>query len=151
MKHNMTIRKILGRLKRDQRGAMSVELALIATALFFAALPLSDLIASVYNSQQLASANRAAMNYALNNPNDSSGTESAAKNNAGSMDQERMSVSTSTFCECGGSEYSCDNECAYGMQQYMTVSTTYTQSLTIDYPGYGQEVPITKSLTVRTE
>lgn len=137
--------------RQNQRGAMSVELALIGSALFFAALPLSDLISSVYNSQQLVSATRAAMNYALKHPDDTAGIEGAAQNNAGSMDTEKMSVSTSTFCECGGSSYSCNNVCAYGMQEYLTVSATYTQTLMIDYPGYGQEVPITKELTVRTE
>lgn len=146
-----TIHTHMKRWKHDQRGIISVELALIATAVFFALLPLADIASTIYNSQQLSSSIRTAMQYAAENPDDTAGIESVAEANAGSLDTDAMSVTTSEFCECGGSVYGCNNSCAYGMQTYLSVSATYDQTLLVDYPGYGQQFPITKELTVRIE
>ena len=135
----------------NKHGAISVELALIASAVFLSALPLTDIITRVYNSQQLASAVRASMQYAMTNPDDSAGIESVAQSNAGSLDTDEMTVTTTETCECNGITQTCGDSCAYGEQTYLTVSATYNQTLIMDYPAYGNEVPITRELSVRIE
>lgn len=139
------------RWKKDQQGVISVEMALIATAVFFAALPLSDLAARVYNSLQLSNSLRAAMQYAIEHPDDEAGIQNVALGNAGSLDTEQMSVDPDQFCECNGSTYNCADTCGYGMQTYLSITATYNQELLMDYPGYGNVLPMTKELTVRIE
>ena len=141
----------LRRLKRNEQGAISVEMALIGTAVFFVALPLSDLIVRTYNGQQLASSVRAAMQYAINNPDDPSGIEDIAAQNAGSLDSEKLSFTTTQFCECNATVQACGDVCAYGEQTFLTISGAYTQTLRMSYPVYGNEVPITHDLTLRTQ
>lgn len=141
----------LFKLSRHNDGSISVELALIATALFFAALPLGDLVTRMYNGQQLSSAVRAGMTHAMKNGWDTSGVETAVTSNSGSLNPEGMEVDTDEFCECNGAISSCDEVCEYGMQTFLTVSASYTQNLFVDYPGYGDETIINRSLTVRVE
>lgn len=146
----ISIRKISAFFKRND-GAVSVEMGLIASAIFLSIIPLSDLVTRIHNGQQLASSVRASMQYVINNPDDTSGIESVAESNAGSLDTDELTVSSSEFCECNGVTQTCGDSCAYGEQTYLSVSATYNQSLTMEYPGYGNEVPITHELTMRVE
>ena len=139
------------KMQSDQRGVISVELALIASVVFFAVLPLADFATRIYNGLQLASSVRSAMQYAIEHPDDTDGIESIAESNAGTLDTNEMHVTTSQFCECGGSVYSCENTCGYGMQTYLNVNATYNQELLMTYPGYGGVTTITKELTVRIQ
>lgn len=137
--------------RRDERGAISVEMALIASAMFFAALPLADMTVRLFSSMQLTSSVRAGMQYAMEHPDDIAGIENAMMGNTGSLDSEVMEVSVDQFCECAGTVYGCDEVCGYGMQTFLSLNASYNQGLLMDYPGFGQSLPMTKSMTLRIE
>lgn len=136
---------------RQEKGVVSVEMALIATSVFLLILPLTDFSTRLYNSMQLASAVRAAAQYAIAHPEDIAGIEAAAGNNAGSLDSEELTIETEGFCECGGTAYACENDCGYGMQSYLSISANYNQELLVSYPGYGDSTTITHTTTIRIE
>lgn len=138
-------------LKDDTRGAISVEIALIASAIFLSTLPVADIMVRVHSGLQVSSAVRAGMQYAMNNPTDYDGIEDIVLQNAGALDADEFTVVASEFCECNGTAQTCGDVCAYGEQSYVNVTGTYNQSLMINYPVYGNTTVITRELAMRVE
>lgn len=135
----------------NRQGSVSVEMALIASAFFFVALPVADVGTRLYTSLELSSAVRTGLQYAIRNPDDSAGIQSVVENNVDGMDTNELAVTASEFCECNGSSQTCGDVCAYGEQTYVQVSATYDQELLMNYPIYGNTLPITRTVSVRIE
>lgn len=103
---------------RDERGAISVEWALIAPVLTLALMGAVDLGGAAIHKMQMANAVRAGLQYAsVRKPvsGDMAGIENAVKQNAPPDDLSSRVVTATYYCECpDNSSTSCTASCPLG-------------------------------------
>jgi len=122
-----SLHNLLGRLGADQRGVSAIEAAITLPVLALALGGVLEFGLNVYNRQQLQPAVQAGMQYALRNPNDTTGimnaVSAALPANAGVV------VNAPTYvCECNnGTQVTCSplGTCSAGVpRRIMTVSVS---------------------------
>lgn len=147
------MRTLLGafhRLHRQTEGAAAIEFALITTGLIFIIIPMIDVGQALINSLRIDSALRAGLQYAISEPDDSAGIQSAVQNGT-TIASASITPGITTFCECDGTTQTCGTSCAGTMATYKTISATYNMPLLMDYPGFANPYPISRSVTFRSE
>jgi Flp pilus assembly protein TadG len=144
-------------LLRDENGASLVELAFVLPLfplLLFGAL---DFARAFYVSVEIAGAAQAAALYGSENPNDTTGMQDAAKDDA--PDVPNLSVGTHTYgTECpDGTQYTANTSsmptCSGGTIQAVyrvNVTVTGTYSPLIPWPGVPSSMSLTSSAAMRS-
>ncbi len=122
-----SLRDLWSRLGADQRGVSAIEAAIALPVLALALCGVLEFGLNVYNRQQLQVAVQAGMQFALRNPNDTTGIMSAIS--AALPASANATVSTPTYvCECSnGAQISCSpmGTCSVGApRRIMTVSVS---------------------------
>jgi Flp pilus assembly protein TadG len=135
---------------KDERGAITVEMAVIATAVFFMVPIMMDLTALISGSMILASSVRAGDTIALAQPSNTSAIGEAIAQASG-LPTSSVIVGTSTFCECDTVSTLCSTTTCPGggtPATYMTISAQYTVPTILEYPT-PNPFTLTKSNTLR--
>ncbi len=115
------------RLGADQRGVSAIEAAIALPVLALALAGTLEFGLNVYNRQQLQAAVQAGVQYALRNPNDTAGVQSAIT--AALPADAGATVTTPTYaCECNdGTAIACNplGSCTQGSgRRIMSVTVT---------------------------
>lgn len=127
------IRRLTG-LPRDRSGNVLVEFGLLLPVAMVLLLGLVDYGRAVHERMALQSAARAGGEYAMRNFSDTAGIEQAVQQ-AGALEGETLTVTTSQFCECpGGASVPCGGTCATG-DFLAFVSVTVTKPFATLLPG----------------
>lgn len=138
------------RLLRENSGSLSIELALIAMALFFALLVIFDTMRVINGYMNLSAAIRSGMQYAIFRPLDSSGISAAVKSTSSELEEDLLDVENSTSCLCDNKPIACGLEsCAGNMRTYITINASYNQPLTVIYPLIGSNMNLNRTTTFR--
>ena len=115
------MRKALGIVLRDRRGNMALEFALLLPAILILLGGIIEFGSAMYASSALESAARAGAHYAFEKGLDKSGIEQAVKS-ASTYPPQKLTVSSSMFCECAGVTVSCSSDCAGGYAPFKFVT-----------------------------
>jgi Flp pilus assembly protein TadG len=145
-------------LLRDENGASLVELAFVLPLfplLLFGSL---DFARAFYVSVEIAGAAQAAALYGSQNPTDTSGMQTAAKDDA--PDVPNLSAGTTTYgTECSdGTHYTANTQtmptvstCSGATPVYrINVTVTGTYSPLIPWPGVPSSMSLTSSASTRS-
>jgi Flp pilus assembly protein TadG len=151
-----TLRRSATRRLRDESGAVSVELALVAiafVALFVGAFDFGQL---AKESLRVNGAARAGAQYALQGGQaaaaDTSSVIKAAHD--GGMDTTNdLNVTARNYCACAGSsgEVGCSTNCGDGKYalMYVEVKVDNDVALLFDYPGIASPQNVASTVTMR--
>lgn len=143
-KHIQTIRD-------DCSGAMTIEMALVATATFFIMPILIDITTTISSGINLSGSLRAGAQVALVQPSNTEAIGEAVAVSSG-FDASLVTVGTSTFCECDGIAVQCTTTtCSGGTtpSTFMTITADYDTPTYVTYPGGSNPFAITRSTTIR--
>jgi Flp pilus assembly protein TadG len=142
---------------RDESGYHGLlELAIVMPMLLLLLFGAVDLGRFYYLTQQMAGAAHAAVEYAVQNPTDTTGIQNAATDD---VDPSASSISAGTptyGCECSdGSQYSSNcttkpTTCTYNVvyRVSIVVSTTYTTMF--PWPGIPSSFSVSSTAAMRT-
>ena len=124
---HMSLLGLWRRLGADQRGVSAIEAAIALPILALALAGTLEFGLNVYNRQQLQAAVQAGVQYALRNPNDTTGVQSAIT--AALPTDAGATVATPTYaCECNdGTAVTCNplGTCSTGSaRRIMSMSVT---------------------------
>jgi hypothetical protein len=136
------MREALGVILRDARGNMALEFALLLPAILILLGGIIEFGSAMYASSALESAARAGAHYAFEKGLDKSGIEQAVKG-ASTYPPQKLSVSSSMFCECGGTAVSCSSECTGGYAPFKFVTVQVTAPNDPWFPVIEKVVPLT--------
>ncbi len=121
---------------RRERGQSLVELALVLPLLMLVILGAIDFGRVFYASMTVAGAARNGAQYASENPTDTTGIQSAALDDAGSLDPApTVTVSGPTSDGNGG--------------EYVRVQVDHEFSTLIPWPGLPSSIEISRAVTMR--
>lgn len=158
----MIKRDKIKQLFANDRGAVMVETALIATVLGTIGLGVLDFGLAFTRNMQLANAARAGMQYALvRRPvdEDYSAIVNAVNTAAPSLTADSgRQVNTTLYCECpdgtasdcvgeGGEDLTCDD--GNMRAAYLDISITETHTLLFSYPGIDDTLTLSQTATLR--
>ncbi|HYG85168.1 MAG TPA: TadE/TadG family type IV pilus assembly protein [Azospirillum sp.] len=141
------------RLTASRDGNVAVEFALIAPVLILLFTGLIDLGRAFYDGMALETAARSAVQYARQNPGDTTGIRAAALTGSGvpmgaTVDPPKQ------FCECpNGSSIGCGSQCASGEPYLVFLSVTVRENFQsiLPYPGLPSPLPLTGSAVLRVQ
>jgi Flp pilus assembly protein TadG len=145
--HSGWFRRLLG----CRRGAAAVEFALMTPIVTAAMVGVTDMGLAANEKMRLTNAARAGAQYALSNPTDTNGTQSAVQSAAPGMSS--VSVSLSKTCGCAdGSSLTCGNTCNSGITRtYITVTASTTHTFLVSYPAFGSSIALSSSASIRIQ
>ena len=119
------MRKQLVDILRDARGNMALEFALLLPAILILLGGIIEFGSAMYASSALESAARAGAHYAFEKGLDKPGIEQAVKG-ASTYPPQKLTVSSSMFCECAGAGVACNSECTGGYAPFKFVTVNVT-------------------------
>ncbi len=125
---------IWNRLKRDARGTIAVEFALIAPVLIFMTMGVADYGRAMTQRSQLDAAARAGLQVLLRNFNDVNGARTAAQGMAAGA-----SVTATVVCVCpNGATISCTSgNCPTGVKKRTaTIAVTRPFAMLVPWPPF---------------
>jgi Flp pilus assembly protein TadG len=138
-----------------EAGQSLVETALFVPIMLIAVLVTADLGRACYAAIEVADAARAGVQYGAQSvvtAADTSGMQTAAKNDA--ADLSALNVSATSFCACvDGSQVNCiTGTCSSGTPgTYVQVTTSTTFTPLIDYPGLPSSIPLGDTAVMRVQ
>ncbi len=143
--------RFLKRFAKEEDGGPAVEFAIVGAFLAVSIPAMLDLATLINSNVKLLNGMRAASQYAVKYPTNSTGIASALSNASG-IPTQSLTVTTSQFCECAGITTSCASSCSAGVQMGVFDKVTAVYDMTAQY-NYRQLFPqtITKDITVRTQ
>ncbi len=125
-------------LLRGEQGASLVELALLLPLFILLMFGAVDVGRAFYYSIEIAGAAHAAAMYGSQNPEDTTGMQTAAQDDAPNV--PNLSVGTPTYgCECAdGSSYgsTCPSSCPSSLNTVWRVKVTVTATYTTLFPWH---------------
>ena len=142
-----------GAFREATRGALTVELALLAPVLAALLVGAIDFGSYIHQKMQLQNASRAGAQFAIQrdgNASDSAGIENAVRA-ASDLDAGTGAVVSATFCGCAdGSESvvkateGCDGTCSGGEFPALSIRVTVSNTFAplFDYPGLPNPLPL---------
>lgn len=153
----MNIDRLLRRLRalrRDEKGSILVETALVLSAFGLLALLVYDFGGLFIRQMQVTNAVRAGTQYALvRKPVGGDLTQvRAAVLNAAPDNAVEQSVTASLYCECAdGTKLQCTEICADGSDRGSYVALDYSElyNMMFRYPGLQQSYRLSEQSTVR--
>src|SRR2546425_814710 len=109
-------------LRKDCKGAASVEMAIIATSVVVLAPLLFDLASVTSSFMSLSGSLRAGVQLALMQPSNTSGITQTIQTASG-FPADSVTVDTSQFCECNSNNVGCGTACGGTTPyKYMTIT-----------------------------
>ncbi|HEX9448032.1 MAG TPA: TadE/TadG family type IV pilus assembly protein [Dongiaceae bacterium] len=149
---------LLRRLRRDVKGSIAVEAALILPVLTLLFVGAVDFGAAMMARTELFNAVHAGMLYALNHPDDLAKTKIAVQQASSTeTGAGTMTVTATATCYCvGGASVSgsCTTAvCPGGVRddyQIVNISATQTYTLLMNFPPLPSSVTLSENATVRT-
>lgn len=130
-------------LSKSAEGNIAVEMALVLPLMTMLLGGIYQYASGVAQTMSLTRAARAAAQYAMENPSDTTGIQNAAQN-AGNLTAANLSVTTTTYCMCSdGTSVSCSGTCAADTNPEQYVSVTITQPYTPPLHYNGMSTPST--------
>lgn len=146
----MTRRPSPRMLMGDARGSAAVGFALALPLLMMIVSGLINYGAHMVDATAMKNGARAAAQFARVNPSDSAGIKAIAAN-AGKLDPERLTVTTTLFCECtSGIVVACTTQCTgTAMQKFIRIDLKQSYIPIIPYPGVALPSETTGSATIR--
>jgi Flp pilus assembly protein TadG len=149
----VSLKRMICRLARSQRGASLVEFAILAPVFIFMFVGIVEIGRYTYYAIVLSNAARAGVQYGaqtLSTAQDAVGMASAAAADAMSIPQ--MSASPSYFCMDTSTNTTvspCPDPLPTDDAYYVKVVTTGTFASLLHYPGIPNNVPISGSAVMR--
>ncbi len=135
---------------KDCSGALTIEMALIATLTFFLIPALIDIATIISSNMTIRSSLRAGTQVALVQPSNTAAIREAVVVSSG-YPEETVDVDTAIFCECDGITVSCSTpSCSEGItpSTFMTITANYVPDTLLSYPD-PNPFAVTKTTTVR--
>lgn len=147
------------RLLRSESGSSVIEAAILAPALLLLFLGAADFGRGYYLAEEVAGAAHSGAEYAIQNPgnvaSDSTGIETAAKNDAPNV--PNLHVGTPTWgCECSdGTSYSAScstvpSKCTTNWVYKVTVTASAGYTPLFPWPGIPTSIALSSSATMRS-
>lgn len=149
------VRRTIGAILAECRGAASVELAVALPALLLLGLGAVNQGHTIVRNMQLANAVRSGTQYAVVRApvaGDLSQIVDAVRNTAPPDTTGTQNISVAHFCECpDGSAIACDALCPSGEDRraFVTVTLTETYPKLIEFPGMADKTRLRQEATVR--
>ena len=128
--------KLLKKFAGDESGGPAVEFALVGVFLALMMPSLVDVATMVDGAMRLSIGMRAAEQFALKYPNDTSGITTAATQASG-ISSNLISITSPQFCECDGASSVCSNSCGAGAVKATYVNLTVTYAISSKYTTQG--------------
>jgi Flp pilus assembly protein TadG len=150
------MKRLTNRKTKKQIGHAILELALMAPALMLFVFGAGDFGRVFYTSLEVANASAAGALYGsqtVGTAKDTSGMQTAAKNEAQDLKAASLTVSASEFCQCPDkSSVSCGGSCASGkIRLYVSVTASYPFTPLVKYPGIPSQTTVTKTSVMRVQ
>ena len=127
---------LLKKFIADEGGGPAVEFALVGVFLALMMPSLVDVATMVDGAMRLSIGMRAAEQFALKYPANTSGITTAATQASG-ISSDLISISSPQFCECDGASSSCNNSCGAGATKATFVNLTVTYTISSKYTTHG--------------
>lgn len=147
------------KLLDSESGSSLIEAAVLAPVLLLLLLGAADFGRGYYLAEEVAGAAHSGAEYAIQNPgnfsNDSTGIETAAKNDAPDVSNLRVAA-PSWGCECSdGSSYSAScaavpSGCTSNWVYKVTVTASAGYSPLFHWPGLPTSIALSSSATMRS-
>jgi len=138
-------------LRKDCRGAATIEMALVAVTVVALAPLMMDLANVITSYVSLGGGLRAGMQYALTNPTNTAGITQTIRTASGLGNN--VTVTAPESCDCAGSSATCGVTCPLGGQPaaYVALTVNYSVPTLLPYSGFANSFPINKAVTVRVQ
>jgi hypothetical protein len=146
MRNGITYRN----LRSECSGAITVEMAIVAMAVFFMIPVLMDLTSLIANGITLSSSLRAGQQVALAQPSNTTAIREAITLSGG-FEEDSVGVETETFCECDNISTLCTTSTCPGggtPATFMTITASYSVPTALEYPD-PNPFDITRTSTIR--
>lgn len=134
----------------NESGAVALEMAWVGTFMSLMMIALVDLSDVVYSAMKLSAGVGTCVPYAIQNPTDTSGMTTVLQRSSG-LDADKLSITTTEFCECNGNASECTAACTKGIEKYVTLKVSYLRPLIFSYPGVDNPYNIDHEQTVRIQ
>ena len=138
----------------DRTGTSFMETALLLPVMLLLCCGTMDFARVVYAGIEIASAAGAGVQFGALTPGNSgntSGMIQAALTDAADLGSS-VTASASNFCTCSGSTVDCSTTCnGTAPSGYVSVTTNYTFSSVIAYPGVPQTVSLSRTARMRVQ
>jgi len=143
---------------QSQRGDSLLETAIAAPVLLLLTLGIVEFGRAWYLQNELAGAAQAGAIYGSQNPTDTEGMETVAKDNApdvsSATDVSGFSATASWGCECsttGVASASCASAptCSYNVVDYVLVTVSATYKPFVEWPGLPESIPLSEKIRMR--
>ena len=143
---------LIHRLFASRRGISALEFALVAPVLILIFGGLVDVGRAWYDSMSMSMAARSAVEYARNNPRNTTGIQLTAVKSGGVV--EGTSVETSLSCSCqDGSRVVCTGMCPSSEVPFVYITVVVSGAFEPLLPNFGFKLPsvISRSATLRVQ
>jgi len=133
-----------------RRGAIAVELGLVAPVLATLVLGMFEYYGATKHAMQLANAARAGAEYAMSYPSDSAGIEQVVLG-AGQLSSEGLTIAVNQVCECpNGIAVSCTDTCSGNLSNvYIQVALSQPARSILSSSGVMPGYTLSTSATMR--
>jgi hypothetical protein len=155
------IRKLIELLRRNEKGAALVELAIVCPVFVIIAAGVADFVLLMFAQMEVYAAADAGARYATmfpwNSTNVANAVTSATKASSGSSSPITATPAPTNFCGCatasGITAVSCSSTCSSGLApgSYVTVNARWSYSLIMPWPGFTSPRTLGASSTVRIQ
>jgi Flp pilus assembly protein TadG len=155
------LRKFMKFLRRDEKGAALIELAIVCPVFTIIAVGVADFALLMYAQMQVEAAAdsgaRYATMYGWNSTNVANAVTSAVKASSGSSTSITATPAPTNFCGCatasGITAVSCSSTCSSGLApgSYVSVNARWNYSLIMSWPGFTSPRTLSASSTVRIQ
>ena len=141
-------------LRRDERGSLLIESAILLSILSLGAVVTYDVSRAAYEQARLENVVRAGAQYGLRGQteaNDIDGIIAAAQVAAGKAAPD-ITITAATACECpGGTPIACHESCSddNAAQMVMTITATRNLPVVLGWPGFTDSHSLRAETVVR--
>jgi Flp pilus assembly protein TadG len=156
------IRRFVEFLRRNEKGAALVELAIVCPVFTIIAVGVADFALLMYAQMEVDAAADAGARYATlgfpwNSTNVANAVTSATKASSGSTSSITATPAPTNFCGCATASsitaVTCTSTCSSGLApgSYVSVNAQWNYSLIMPWPGFTSPRTLSASSTVRIQ
>ena len=144
----------------DEHGSSLIEMAIAAPLLLLLLLGVMDFGRAFYLMNEIAGAAEAGASFGSQDPKNTSGMQTVAKDNApdvaSATDISAFNAFASWGCECSDGTHvssgctSTPTSCAYNVVDYVTVTVSATYKCVFAWPGLPSSIPLSQTVSMRS-
>lgn len=149
-----TLRALIGKLARDQRGVAAIEFGVVSSVLILLMVMATDLGLAMQHRSQLEAAVRAGLQKALDNSASLDDVENAALASSDLPSSPAPTATAEQQCLCpDGSEVSCTTGTCNNQhrQDYVVLTMEQDHQWLLGFPGVSNPSPISMTHSVRVD